>query len=98
MRTHFPAPSLKGRIVGDTVISCALVDVGERAQKQLLIRPKEEPSVHSSEGEYLLLTPAIGFHCVTVIRSAIRRLHLFELIFALEKLRQRDFLVTRRSD
>ncbi len=98
MRIHLPGQSSEGWIVGNTVISGALVDVGDRAQEQLLVCPEEETSVHSSEGEYLFLAAPIGFHCVAVIRSAIRRLHLFELIFAFEKLRQRDFLIANRRD
>jgi len=35
---------------------------------------------------------------VAVIRNAIRRFHLFELIFALEKLREDDFLIANRRD
>ncbi len=44
------------------------------------------------------MPPAIGFHFLTVVRKSIRRLHLFKLIFALEELRQRDFLVADRRD
>src|SRR5690242_21878925 len=71
-------------------------DVRERAQEQFLVCAEEETPVQSREDEHLLLPAAIGFNFLTVIRNSIGRLELFELIFALEKLRERHFLVANR--
>src|SRR6476660_4727459 len=77
---------------------CAFIDICDGALKQLLVGPKQEPSVNCCESQHLLLPAAISFHRLTVIRSAIWWLFLFELIFTLEELSQRNLLLANGSD